>query len=123
MLKFLSDYGLLVFTVLSLAAGQILFKVASGRLQGVGVSSFLNTNFLIIMVPALIVYAIATITWILVLRTMPLSTAYVFVALAFVIVPVASIFILRETVTPIQWAGFFLICAGVGLAGMSQLAK
>lgn len=107
---------LLTLNVASLALGQILFKLAASAMK----SGHWLTDWLLnwqLMV-ALVVYAAATALWVLLLRTVPLSMAYPFVALAFVIVPVAAHFVLGE---PLRWqavAGAAVIVAGVWISNL-----
>lgn len=117
MTKIIATYGLVTFTVISLAAGQLMFKISASRLETLSIQGFLDRSFLIIFVPSLALYGVATLAWILVLRTMPLSTAYVFIALAFVLVPIAAAVFLGESINYLQWIGFALIAGGVVLAG------
>lgn len=103
---------LLTGTVLALAAGQVLFKLAASRLSADGMSvPALFTN--IPLWVALLVYGGATIAWLLLLRELPLSVAYPFVALAFFIVPLLSWLLLGEAISSSQWLGAALIVAGV----------
>jgi drug/metabolite transporter (DMT)-like permease len=107
----------LVFCVSALAAGQLLFKLVSARL----VSSFdiltLATDWRLIV--ALTIYASATLTWIWVLREVPLSRAYPFAALTYIIVPIGAAFFLDEGISPIYWGGIVLIVAGVAVCGLA----
>ena len=59
-------------------------------------------------------FALALVAYSLVLTRMNLSIAYpIMISMGLIIVVFASHFLLRETVTPIQIAGFLLIIAGV----------
>ncbi|WP_295849934.1 EamA family transporter [uncultured Xylophilus sp.] len=101
-----------VLTVLSLAVGQILFKLAA-RAMSDGVTLLQATLFNGWLWVSLVVYGLATITWIALLRQLPLNLAYPFVALAFVFVPLLGWWWLGE---PLRWqnmAGAALILAGV----------
>ena len=95
---------LTILTVLMLSIGQVLFKIASEKIdiEGKGIFSglLLNPAFVI----AIIVYGVATIAWLLVLKMVPLRIAYPFVALAFIIVPIFAFFFLGET---LRWTTFF----------------
>jgi undecaprenyl phosphate-alpha-L-ara4N flippase subunit ArnE len=94
---------LTILTVMMLAVGQVLFKLASGKIdienKGYWAGFLLNPTLLI----ALCVYGAATVAWLFVLRTAPLRVAYPFVALAFVIVPLLAAFFLGE---PLRWTTF-----------------
>ena len=75
----------------AIAAGQILFKRAACQLTPGGGSSWL---FELARSPtmwvAVALYAGSTLLWVRILTTVPLSRAYPFVALAFVLVPAAG---------------------------------
>ena len=60
-------------------------------------------------------YAAETVLWIWLLTLIPLSAAYPFAALSFVIVPVASWWFLGEPPGLRYWTGIGLIVAGVGV--------
>jgi len=65
------------------------------------------------MILALFIYGSATLIWIYLLKFVPLSYAYSFMALTFIAVPVLSIVILNETLSLKYWAGSALIIAGL----------
>ena len=100
-----------------LAAGQLLFKVAAMQWRIDGwtletVRGFLSPA----MCAALVVYGIATVLWVYVLRTAPLSLAYPLFSLAFIVTPVLAHLMLGE---PFAWrtlAGGVVIIVGVLIA-------
>lgn len=101
-----------ILTVISLAIGQILFKMASSTIEFNAkgfFSSLLNTK----LIMALLVYGIATIMWLAVLKAAPLRLAYPFVAIAFFVVPVLAHFLLDEAVGWNTFVGAVLIASGV----------
>jgi len=57
------------------------------------------------MLLALAVYALATLLWVYVLRTVPLGAAYAVFSLAFIIVPLASHSLRGERLTAITLIG------------------
>ena len=57
--------------------------------------------------------------WTLVLRQVPVSVAYPFMALTFVLVPLGALVFFGEHVAPLQWAGVALVVAGVALTAMA----
>ena len=65
---------------------------------------------------AMFIYGVATLLWISLLRYVPLNKAYVFMALSFVLVPIASYFVFREHITVGYWIGVALIVSGVIVA-------
>lgn len=102
---------LLTATVAAIACGQVLFKVASSAwAPGSGLYGLAVVPWFWV---ALVVYGGATLAWLMVLRTVPLSIAYPFFALAFFIVPLLSWQLLGEPVGLRQWIGALLIAAGV----------
>ncbi|MDH4464057.1 MAG: EamA family transporter [Acidovorax sp.] len=68
---------------------------------------------------ALVLYAVTTVGWVWVLRNAPLSLAYPFMGLAFIIVPLLARWWLGEAVTVQTLAGGALILAGVALTARS----
>lgn len=108
-------FSLTILTVLALAVGQILFKLAARGLAGTEplVQQILVNHYLWI---ALAVYGVATAFWIGLLREIPLHIAYPFVALAFLFVPVLGHWVLDE---PLRWqslVGALVIVVGVWIS-------
>lgn len=103
---------LILFTVFLLSAGQILFKLASADVV-LSYSGILPSLFKPKLLIALLVYAVATVLWIIALKDLPLRLAYPFVALAFVIVPTMAHFLLGEPVSWNTYLGAALIAVGV----------
>ena len=103
----------IIATVFLLAAGQILFKVAAEKIdiagQGIVASLLLNTSLII----ALVVYAVATFCWLMVLKGMPLRLAYPFAALGFFIVPLLSYLFLGEPLRASSFIGAAIIMIGI----------
>lgn len=108
----ISQLLLILFTVILLSAGQVLFKLASSDLvltpAGL-LQSFLSVKLML----ALAVYAVATILWLIALKNVPLRVAYPFVASAFFIVPALAHFFLGEELGWNTYAGAGLIALGV----------
>ena len=102
---------LLLFPIL-LAAGQVLFKkaalaIAPGSWQSIVLNGW--------MAAALLFYVAATGLWVWILRTAPLSAAYPFAALSFVLVPVGAMLLFGESLGWRYAAGAALIVAGVAV--------
>jgi drug/metabolite transporter (DMT)-like permease len=101
----------------AIAAGQILFKRAATQIDSAsGVSWLVQVARLPTMWIAVALYAAATLLWVRILMTVPLSRAYPFVALAFVLVPAAGYLFFHESVSLRYAAGTALIIAGVVIA-------
>ena len=100
-----------------IAIGQLLFKSAAGQWRVDGwtwttVRGFLSPA----MLSALFIYAAATLLWVFVLRTVPLSTAYALFSLAFLIVPVLAWMFLGEPLAVNTLVGGAVIVVGVIIA-------
>ena len=60
-------------------------------------------------------YALSVLTWLFVLKRVPLSVAAPFVALVYVAVPLASRLVFDDEVSPRMWIGMLLVVLGVTL--------
>lgn len=106
--------GLLLTPVL-ISLGQVLFKMAGQRLQvrdGGGVVAVMLDPYLI---AAFGIYAAGTVLWVHVLSRLTLSQAYPVMALTYLLVPLASTLVFRESIAPGYWAGAALVIAGVAV--------
>ncbi len=104
--------------VLMLAAGQILFRKAA--LAVPSMASWQGLRHLAInplFLVALVIYGAATLLWVGVLQQVPLSRAYGFMALSFVIVPAAAVMLLGEAFSLRLGVGLALILAGLAVLG------
>lgn len=101
-----------------LATGQILFKMGALLLEQSsrgGLSlDVLKNGYLVL---AVCLYALATVLWIWILRRIPLNVAYPFTAIAYMLVPIAGFFILKEPLSGRLVFGSLLIVAGVWIIG------
>lgn len=100
---------LAVSTVLGMASGQILFKLASGR------GGLMEIFFSPIFWVAIVLYGLVTILWVLLLREVDLSRAYPFLAATYVLVPIASMLLLGEKLGWSYGLGVAFIIAGIVL--------
>ena len=104
--------GLLAFPAL-IAVGQVLFKLASrsvGEAEAAGIAGLALNPFLI---SALALYGTGTVLWLFVLKRVPLTQAYPFMALSFCLVPLLSYVWLGEALSWRYGAGLTLIIAGL----------
>lgn len=107
-----SKIFLALLTILALSTGQILFKLSSSQIDfrfEKLIPSLLNPTLII----ALVIYGIATILWLAVLKTTPLSVAYAFTSLAFFLVPILSSVFLHEALKARTFIGAIFIVCGV----------
>ena len=109
-------WKLFAFAIM-VAAGQLLFKrTADGASKVTGIEAVMrHILFDPWFIIALCLYVAATILWIFALREMPLSRAYPFMALAFVLVPAGAVFFFGETVGLRYFFGLALVIAGISI--------
>lgn len=100
--------------VAAISAGQLLFKIAAINLQPEISIQRLVTNWALVL--GLALYGAATIFWIWLLRTTPLTMAYPFMAMSFILVPIAASIFLGEAMSPRLIIGSVVISAGIILA-------
>lgn len=103
--------------VCGIAAGQILFKLGANALTANG-GKLLSTGGAVVT-GALVLYGITTIAWIWVLQRSELGKTYPLMALAFILVPLASHFIFGESFTWRYALGCALLVAGIVLTSSS----
>ena len=104
----------LVGFAVMLSMGQLLFKRAALSVaDSDAVTAVQKLAFSPTLWAALVLYGLATILWVLILRTTPLSLAYPFVALGFVILPLLSWWLFNEQLDWTMALGTVLIVAGV----------
>lgn len=106
--------SLTLICVFMIATGQILFKLAAVKIpHDLILRNWLSFMFSPIFLSSLALYGIATILWIYTLKKVPLSIAYPFMALAFIIVPMLSYFILNEKISTNSIIGTVFIIIGL----------
>jgi len=98
-----------------LALGQLLFKraaisAAEGELYQILLSPYLWV--------ALFVYGFTTLLWVYLLRTIDLSKAYPFMALSFILVPLAATIFLNESQSYQYWIGLTFVIMGIALTAI-----
>ena len=103
-------WALLVGTPTIIAGGQVLFKQAGERAVG---QPFALTLVDPVFVLGVGIYGLATLMWVWVLKSVPLSAAYSFMALSYVLVPVLAALFLGETLGWKYALGTALILAGL----------
>lgn len=107
----MAKLSLVLCSVLMVVAGQLLFKLLGLKIQR-GIA-LLEPRLIGIALTACVIYATATVLWIYLLRTLPLTKAYPFMALSFVLVPLGGVLFFSEAVRLPYMLGVALIVAGV----------
>lgn len=106
---------ILISYAVGLAVGQALFKTAAlqqpvtGSLGQRAVSLMFNPTFMV----AIILYALLSVIWVWVLAIVPLSRAYPFVALAFVLTLGAGVVLFGEPLSGRLVLGSVLVIGGL----------
>ena len=112
--------GLVTFAV-SMATGQVLFKLGATKVEpAVDLQGWMNLIFHPLVLTALTLYGAATFLWLWLLQRIPLTTAYPFAALAFVLVPLGGWLFFNESVNTKYVMGVTLILSGVLLTSLSR---
>lgn len=96
-----------------LAAGQVLFKEFSLRIGRAGGIYELGLADLSLFALAGVLYAASSVLWVLALRDLPLSHAYPFMALGYIIVPLAALVIYGEHLSGRYFLGVLFIVVGL----------
>lgn len=110
-----TQIALLTSYAVAMAGGQILFKLAAMRTPMVGsigerVAAMAQNGF---FAGALVLYAVLSVVWVWILSFTPLSRAYVFVALAFAITPLAGGVVFGEPISVRLVMGIAFIFVGL----------
>jgi drug/metabolite transporter (DMT)-like permease len=120
----IASIGMMLFAVLLAACGQLLLKhgmqVATARAHAANGSLVAAAATTPLVIGGLAVFAISAVAWLAVLSRVPLSVAYPFNALGYLIILTASVLLLHERATLITWAGSLLVVTGLIIVVLSQ---
>ena len=109
----------IVFVLLVVAViivGQVLFKLSSQHLvmdRGLGslIASLLSWQFLL----AMFFYALGAVLWVVVLKHVPLNRAYPFMAISFIVLPLAGYYMFGEPLSARYIVGLVILVGGLYL--------
>ncbi len=115
---------LILFTVLTNAAAQIMLKKGMLSLGPVTLDAgLITTVFRIVLNPwvflGLVTFVISMASHLVVLSRVDLSFAYPFLSLAYVVVAIYAYYVFKEDVNSLRIAGIGLICLGAILISRS----
>ena len=105
---------LALLCVAGISSGQVLFKVSAAAFSDAGTIWVIKP--MLVLGAALVLYAVTTVGWVLVLSRLSLVKAYPLMALAFVFVPALSYFVFHEEISVRYVVGVACIVAGVVLS-------
>lgn len=93
----ISQISLIVSCVLAISIGQLLFKKVSMNINQS--QDWFSLAIFGTFSLAILIYGLATLFWIYILRNVPLNKAYGFMALSFVFVAIGSCLFFNEKIT------------------------
>jgi drug/metabolite transporter (DMT)-like permease len=111
----------LCLVVALMVAGQMLFKASALAMNGEG--TILSWKVAARLVPALAMHALATLAWVWLLQFIDLGRAYPFTAMAYVLVPLVSMWVFGEVQGWRYYVGVILICTGVIVTATSPASE
>lgn len=106
---------LILFNVLLLTSGQILWKKGLIQVGGISLANILDVVFSPLVLLGLLLYVVATVVWFIVLSKADLSYVYPLQSTAYVLGVIAAWLIFKEVIPPTRWLGVLVIIAGVAL--------
>ena len=113
----IASVGLLLFAVVSAAVGQVMLKhgmqVATARVTHSGGSLVLRAATSPWVLLGLVVFGISAVAWLAALSKVPLSVAYPFNALGYLVILISSILVLHERANVWTWLGSLLVVSGL----------
>jgi drug/metabolite transporter (DMT)-like permease len=116
--------ALLLFSVLTAATGQVMLKhgmqIATAARARAGGSLAVHAATTPWVLLGFVVFGISAITWLATLSRVPLSVAYPFNALGYLVILTASIVILHERATFLTWAGSLMVVSGLVIVVLSK---
>jgi drug/metabolite transporter (DMT)-like permease len=111
------NYAIIMACVFVVAVGQLMFKTVGTRMGGRGFEVLLTDHATAALFAlAMVAYGISTFGWVLALRHVSLSTAYLFMSANFILVPLMAFFVLGEPVSARVLIGGALIVSGILVA-------
>ena len=113
----IGNVALVLFAVTTAAIGQVMLKhgmqVASSRAAhshgSLAVSAATSPWVLL----GLLVFGISAIAWLAALSRVPLSVAYPFNALGYIVILTASVVLLHERANVLTWVGSLMVVSGL----------
>jgi len=120
----ITSIGLVLFSVLAAATGQVMLKhgmqIATARAHDSGGSLAIHAITTPWVLLGLVVFGISAVAWLATLARVPLSVAYPFNAVGYLVILTASIILLHERATLLTWAGSLLVVSGLIIVVLSK---
>jgi len=117
--------SLLLMSVISAVAGQVLFKkgvLITGQItfKESMAGELIKLIFNPIVFSGLILYSVSAVLWLVALSKTTLNFAYPFTALTFGLVMLSSRVIFLEHIPPLRYLGIVLICLGLFVSSLAK---
>jgi drug/metabolite transporter (DMT)-like permease len=110
---FLNPYLQIALGSLSVTASELLMKSGAtaqhGHIGLFGIAALAAGRTWI----GILCYCLSFVSWIYVLRTIPLAVAYVLINVVHVLIPIGCWLFLGEAISPQRWLGIALVLAGL----------
>ena len=120
----IASVALLLFAVVSAATGQVMLKhgmqVASARVADSGGSLALRAATSPWVLLGLVVFGVSAVAWLAALARVPLSVAYPFNALGYIVILAASVVLLHERANVLTWVGSLMVVSGLLIVVLSK---
>jgi multidrug transporter EmrE-like cation transporter len=120
----IASIGLVLFAVISAATGQVMLKhgmqIATSRAAHSGGSLALRAATSPWVLLGLVVFGVSAIAWLAALSRLPLSVAYPFNAIGYLVILTASIIVLHERANVLTWVGSLLVVSGLLIVVLSR---
>ena len=118
--------ALLVVSVFFAIAGQLTLKSAMREIGRIGAQEVSNAGETLKRAAGeprlwvgLILFGLSALFWLVVLSRVPLSVAYPFVGISYVLIVAFARFFLHEHVPTLRWIGVAIVAFGIAIVGLS----
>ncbi len=126
----LPTIALLVLAAGLATTGQLFLKAGMneiGEISSIGAGDFVDLIKGVITtwqaLVGLAAFGMSSLFWLIVLSRVPLSTAYPFVALSYIIILGFSVWVLNERPPLLTWGGALLIMSGIVMVGFGGFER
>lgn len=102
-----------------MSAGQVLFKLSAKAVDASQAKDSVWAYINVFLIAGMCLYVALSFVWVWLLRFVPLSKAYPFVALAFVFTPIFAHYFFQEALTLRYFLAVALVTVGIALMSYS----
>ena len=117
---------LLVVSVGFAMAGQLTLKSAMDNIGRIGSREVSDAGQTLLRASkeprlwvGLVLFGVSALFWLVVLSRVPLSVAYPFVGISYVLIVIFSRVFLNEHVPATRWVGVLIVALGIAIVGLS----